>query len=257
MPVEPPPTPVAVPRPSTSPTSTAWSASAPTSSRARSSPPTGRGCSRCRCGRDGPMAWWSPDPRGVLPLDGLARRAGRCGARARRYEVRVDTAFAEVVDGVRRPGRAGGWITADDPRRLRAAARARLGAQRRGLGRRRAWPAGSTAWPSAACSPASRCSTAGPTRRRSRWSAWSSCSRADGDGGGCSTCSGRPSTSRRSASVDVPRPRLPRAARARRSRLPLPAPWALSAVGVGGAATGWAVGARQRVDAPMRSVHSR
>jgi leucyl/phenylalanyl-tRNA--protein transferase len=62
--------------------------------------------------RDGPMAWWSPDPRGILPLDGLrvSRSLRRsCG----RYEVRIDTAFDEVVDGCSHPARPGGWITAD------------------------------------------------------------------------------------------------------------------------------------------------
>lgn len=58
----------------------------------------------------GPMAWWSPEPRGVLPLDGL--RVTRSLRRAcRRYEVRVDTAFAAVVEACADPGRAGGWIT--------------------------------------------------------------------------------------------------------------------------------------------------
>ena len=58
------------------------------------------------------MAWWSPDPRGVLPLDGSA--ASRSLRRStRRYEVRVDTAFADVVDACADPGRPGGWITDD------------------------------------------------------------------------------------------------------------------------------------------------
>lgn len=61
-------------------------------------------------GRDGPMGWWSPDPRAVLPLGGL--RASRSMRRScRRYEVRVDTAFAEVVEGCASPERSGGWIT--------------------------------------------------------------------------------------------------------------------------------------------------
>ena len=56
------------------------------------------------------MGWWSPDPRGVLPLDGL--HVSRSLRRSlRRYEVRVDTAFAEVVVGCSDPARAGGWIT--------------------------------------------------------------------------------------------------------------------------------------------------
>ena len=62
--------------------------------------------------RRGPMAWWSPDPRGVLPLEELrvSRSLRRsCG----RYEVRVDTAFAEVVEACASPRRPGGWINAE------------------------------------------------------------------------------------------------------------------------------------------------
>jgi len=59
---------------------------------------------------DGPMGWWSPDPRGVLPLGGL--RVSRSLRRSlARYDVRIDTAFAEVVAGCANPARAGGWIT--------------------------------------------------------------------------------------------------------------------------------------------------
>ncbi len=58
------------------------------------------------------LAWWSPDPRGVLPLDGL--RVTRSLRRSlRRYELRVDTAFAAVIDACADPHRAGAWITAD------------------------------------------------------------------------------------------------------------------------------------------------
>jgi leucyl/phenylalanyl-tRNA--protein transferase len=60
----------------------------------------------------GPLAWWSPDPRGVLPLDGL-RVTRSLRQSAKRYETRVDTAFAAVVDGCRDPGRDGAWITRD------------------------------------------------------------------------------------------------------------------------------------------------
>lgn len=59
---------------------------------------------------DGPMAWWSPDPRGVIPLDGL-RVTRSLRQSVRRYETTVDTAFGEVVDGCRDPGRDGAWIT--------------------------------------------------------------------------------------------------------------------------------------------------
>ncbi|MEO6318375.1 MAG: leucyl/phenylalanyl-tRNA--protein transferase [Acidimicrobiales bacterium] len=62
--------------------------------------------------RGGPIGWWSPDPRGVLPHGGL--RISRSLERARsRYEVRVDSAFSEVVDACADPSRPGGWITAD------------------------------------------------------------------------------------------------------------------------------------------------
>jgi leucyl/phenylalanyl-tRNA---protein transferase len=55
------------------------------------------------------LAWWSPDPRGILPLDGLhaARRLRRSD---RRFEVRVDTAFAEVIEACADPHRPGSWI---------------------------------------------------------------------------------------------------------------------------------------------------
>lgn len=58
------------------------------------------------------LAWWSPDPRGVLPLDGL--RVSRSLRRScRRYEVRVDTAFDDVVANCADPRRPHGWITED------------------------------------------------------------------------------------------------------------------------------------------------
>ena len=65
-------------------------------------------------GRGGrpPVGWWSPDPRGVLPLDGL--RISRSLRKAvPRFEVRVDTAFGEVVRACADPSREGRWITAD------------------------------------------------------------------------------------------------------------------------------------------------
>ena len=43
-------------------------------------------------GRGPRIAWWSPDPRGVLPLDGL-RITRSLRQSNRRYEVRVDTAM--------------------------------------------------------------------------------------------------------------------------------------------------------------------
>jgi len=57
----------------------------------------------------GPMAWWSPDPRGVLDPDEL--RVSRSLRRSLdRYEVRIDTAFDAVVDACADPSRDRGWI---------------------------------------------------------------------------------------------------------------------------------------------------
>jgi leucyl/phenylalanyl-tRNA---protein transferase len=57
-----------------------------------------------------PIGWWSPDPRGVLPLPGL--QVSRSLARSvGRFEIRVDTAFGAVVRACADPARAGGWIT--------------------------------------------------------------------------------------------------------------------------------------------------
>jgi leucyl/phenylalanyl-tRNA--protein transferase len=62
-----------------------------------------------RLGRGGPVGWWSPDPRGVLPLDGM--RVSRSLRRsASRFEIRIDTAFAAVMRACADPGRPDGWI---------------------------------------------------------------------------------------------------------------------------------------------------
>ena len=56
------------------------------------------------------LAWWSPDPRGVLPATGL--RISRSLRRTRRrFEIRIDTAFGAVVDGCADRRRPNGWIT--------------------------------------------------------------------------------------------------------------------------------------------------
>ena len=57
----------------------------------------------------GPMAWWSPDPRGVLEINDL--RVSRSLRRSLdRYELRVDTVFADVVVACADPTRDRGWI---------------------------------------------------------------------------------------------------------------------------------------------------
>jgi leucyl/phenylalanyl-tRNA---protein transferase len=55
------------------------------------------------------VCWWSPVSRGVLPLDGL-NLSRSLRASVRRFEVRVDTAFAAVVDGCADPHREARWI---------------------------------------------------------------------------------------------------------------------------------------------------
>lgn len=60
--------------------------------------------------RRGPIGWWSPDPRGVIPLDGL-RVSTSLRASRRRYRVTVDTSFEQVVAGCADPRRPQGWIT--------------------------------------------------------------------------------------------------------------------------------------------------
>lgn len=59
-----------------------------------------------------PMYWFCPVHRGILPLDGLV--VSRSLRRATRdFEVRVDTAFEEVVDACADPSRPQGWIDSD------------------------------------------------------------------------------------------------------------------------------------------------
>ncbi len=63
-------------------------------------------------GRTGPLGWWSPDPRGVLPLDGL-RLSRSLRASCRRYRTTVDAAFEAVVAGCADRRRPNGWIGPD------------------------------------------------------------------------------------------------------------------------------------------------
>jgi leucyl/phenylalanyl-tRNA---protein transferase len=63
-------------------------------------------------GRHHPIAWWSPDPRGTLPLDAL-RVSRSLRASVRRLQASVDVAFDDVVRGCSDPRRPHGWITAE------------------------------------------------------------------------------------------------------------------------------------------------
>ena len=55
------------------------------------------------------IGWFSPALRGVVPLEPFAPSRTLRRAR-RRYEIRVDTAFADVVSGCARPGDPASWI---------------------------------------------------------------------------------------------------------------------------------------------------
>ena len=62
--------------------------------------------------RGDPMFWWSPVRRGVLPVRGVhVSRSLRRSARD--FEIRVDSAFEEVLDACADPRRDSGWIDAD------------------------------------------------------------------------------------------------------------------------------------------------
>lgn len=65
-----------------------------------------------------PAYWFCPVRRGVLPLDGLVvSRSLRRSVRD--FEIRVDTAFAEVVEACADPDREAGWIDEDVQRAYR------------------------------------------------------------------------------------------------------------------------------------------
>jgi leucyl/phenylalanyl-tRNA--protein transferase len=57
-----------------------------------------------------PMGWWSPDPRGVL-LPGHLRISRSLRRSLRDFEIRVDTAFPQVIERCADPSRDGCWIT--------------------------------------------------------------------------------------------------------------------------------------------------
>jgi leucyl/phenylalanyl-tRNA--protein transferase len=64
---------------------------------------------------DGEIRWYSPDPRGILPLDGVhfPRRLARV-ARQGRFRIEIDRAFGDVIRACasddRDPADPGSWI---------------------------------------------------------------------------------------------------------------------------------------------------
>jgi leucyl/phenylalanyl-tRNA--protein transferase len=62
-----------------------------------------------RLGKDGPIGWWSPDPRGIIPLERL--HVSRSLRRScRKFETTVDRCFEDVMRGCANRRRPGGWI---------------------------------------------------------------------------------------------------------------------------------------------------
>jgi leucyl/phenylalanyl-tRNA--protein transferase len=61
-------------------------------------------------GFPGVLGWWSPDPRGIVPIDQL-RVTRSMRQSAKRYEVRIDTCFVDVMRACGNPDREDGWIT--------------------------------------------------------------------------------------------------------------------------------------------------
>lgn len=58
----------------------------------------------------GRLGWWSPELRGIVPLDRL-RVTKSMRQSARRFDVRVDTCFTDVMRACGDPSREDGWIT--------------------------------------------------------------------------------------------------------------------------------------------------
>lgn len=60
----------------------------------------------------GPLGWWSPEPRAILPPESL-QISRSLRASCRRYRLTVDQAFDDVIDHCRTLPRPGGWISSD------------------------------------------------------------------------------------------------------------------------------------------------
>jgi leucyl/phenylalanyl-tRNA--protein transferase len=61
-------------------------------------------------GRGQDLAWFSPDPRGIVSVEEF-RPSRSLRRSARRFRVTADTAFADVIAGCADRRRPGGWIT--------------------------------------------------------------------------------------------------------------------------------------------------
>ena len=56
------------------------------------------------------LAWWSPEARGILPLDQF-RQTRSLRQSARHFEIRVNTCFGDVIRECANPDRPSAWIT--------------------------------------------------------------------------------------------------------------------------------------------------
>jgi leucyl/phenylalanyl-tRNA--protein transferase len=61
---------------------------------------------------EGQLAWWCPERRAVMPLDG-PRMSRSLRRSRRRFELRINTAFDEVLARCADPGRDGAWISGE------------------------------------------------------------------------------------------------------------------------------------------------
>ena len=62
--------------------------------------------------RQSQLAWWSPNPRGILPLEGFRLHRSLRKSRGR-FVVTCDTRFTDVMYSCQRPTEDGQWITRD------------------------------------------------------------------------------------------------------------------------------------------------
>jgi leucyl/phenylalanyl-tRNA--protein transferase len=58
------------------------------------------------------VAWWSPDPRGIIPLDGL-RVSRSLRKSCAHFEIRIDSVFEDVIAACADRRRPGAWISRD------------------------------------------------------------------------------------------------------------------------------------------------
>lgn len=58
------------------------------------------------------LAWWSPDPRGIL-IPGEMRISRSLARSRKKFRITIDQSFEEIIDGCADPDRPLGWINAE------------------------------------------------------------------------------------------------------------------------------------------------